>query len=412
MSAHIAVGVSGGIAAYKSVELIRLLRESGHRVTVLPTRNALRFVGAATFEAISGEAVVTSLWSGAADVPHVRIGQTADLVIVAPATADLVARAAHGIADDVVTNVLLTARAPVILAPAMHTEMWLHPATRANVETLRSRGMHVLDPASGRLTGQDSGPGRLPEPQYLADVVEDVLSGSVARDMVGWNVVVSMGGTREEWDPVRFLGNRSSGKQGAALARNALLRGAHVTAVVGHVDCVVPPAQVRIDVDSAAAMHKAMMDVVFDPTSRVDAVVMAAAVADFTPVEVSAGKVKKDGATPTLVLTETDDILAALVAARGTHSAPILVGFAAETAGDRETLQGLAAEKIGRKGCDLIVANDVSEGATFGADTNAALIVSGTGVVDEIPRARKAVVAARVWDQVLRAHGEAGTPAH
>lgn len=412
MSAHIAVGVSGGVAAYKSVELIRVLREFGQRVTVLPTRNALRFVGAATFEAISGEAVVTSLWSGAADVPHVRIGQTADLVIVAPATADLVARAAHGIADDVVTNVLLAARGPVVLAPAMHTEMWLHPATQSNVDTLRARGLHVLDPASGRLTGQDSGLGRLPDPLYLADVVEDLISGPIARDMVGLNVVVSLGGTREDWDPVRYVGNRSSGKQGAALVRNALLRGAHVTAVVGQVDCVVPPAQVRIDVDSAAAMHKAMMEVVFDPTSRVDAVVMAAAVADFTPVEVSAGKVKKDGLAPTLVLAETDDILAALVAARGTHRAPILVGFAAETAGDREALRLLAAEKIGRKGCDLIVANDVSDGATFGADTNAALIMAATGVVDEIPRVRKAVVAGRVWDQVLRARGEAVAPAH
>jgi len=404
MSAHIVVGVAGGIAAYKSVELIRSLRESGHRVTVIPTRNALHFVGAATFEAISGEPVLTSLWSDSAGVPHVHLGQNADIVIVAPTTADLLARAAHGIADDVVTNVLLTAHCPVILAPAMHTEMWQHPATQANVATLRERGIHVLDPAVGRLTGGDSGPGRLPEPAYLADVVTDFLDRPIARDMVGMHVVVSLGGTREEWDPVRFLGNRSSGRQGAALARAALLRGAHVTAVVGHVECTVPPVQVRIDVESAAGMHKAMQETVFAPDAHVDAVVMAAAVADFTPTRVSAGKVKKDGSVPELELSETDDILAALVATRGERSRPVLVGFAAETAGDRGSLEALAVRKLARKGCDLIIANDVSDGV-FGSDTNSALIVAETGVVDEISLSRKGIVAHRVWDQVLRAPG-------
>lgn len=404
MSAHIVVGVAGGIAAYKSVELIRSLRESGHRVTVIPTRNALHFVGAATFEAISGEPVLTSLWSDSAGVPHVHLGQNADIVIVAPTTADLLARAAHGIADDVVTNVLLTAHCPVILAPAMHTEMWQHPATQANVATLRERGIHVLDPAVGRLTGGDSGPGRLPEPAYLADVVTDFLDRPIARDMVGMHVMVSLGGTREEWDPVRFLGNRSSGRQGAALARAALLRGAHVTAVVGHVECTVPPVQVRIDVESAAGMHKAMQETVFAPDAHVDAVVMAAAVADFTPTRVSAGKVKKDGPVPELELSETDDILAALVATRGERSRPVLVGFAAETAGDRGSLEALAVRKLARKGCDLIIANDVSDGV-FGSDTNSALIVAETGVVDEISLSRKGIVAHRVWDQVLRAPG-------
>jgi phosphopantothenoylcysteine decarboxylase/phosphopantothenate--cysteine ligase len=404
MSAHIVVGVAGGIAAYKSVEVVRLLRESGYRVTVSPTRNALNFVGSATFEAISGEPVVTSLWSNAADVSHVHLGQDADLILVAPATADLLARAAHGIADDVVTNILLTAHGPVVLAPAMHTEMWRHPATQANVATLRDRGIHVLDPAVGRLTGTDSGPGRLPEPAYLADVVADFLDQSIARDMTDMHVVVSMGGTREEWDPVRFLGNRSSGRQGAALARAALVRGAHVTAVVGHVECPVPPVQVRVDVDSAVAMHKAMQEVVFAPDAHVDAVIMAAAVADFTPSSVSAGKVKKDGSVPELTLSETDDILAGLVAARGHRTSPVLVGFAAETAGDRTSLESLATHKLARKGCDLIVANDVSDGV-FGSDTNAVLIVSEAGVMDEIPTARKGLVAHRVWDQVLRAPG-------
>lgn len=404
MSAHIVVGVAGGIAAYKSVELIRSLRESGHRVTVIPTRNALNFVGAATFEAISGEPVVTSLWTDAAGVPHVHLGQTADLVIVAPTTADLLARAAHGIADDVVANVLLVAQCPVILAPAMHTEMWQHPATQANVATLRDRGIHVLDPAVGRLTGDDSGPGRLPEPAYLADVVEDLLERPMSRDMVGMHVVVSVGGTREEWDPVRYLGNRSSGRQGTALARAALLRGAHVTAVVGHVECPIPPVQVRVDVESAAAMHKAMQEIVFTPEARVDAVVMAAAVADFTPTRVSAGKVKKDGSVPELRLSETDDILASLVAARGDRSLPVLVGFAAETAADRAELEDLARRKRARKGCDLIVANDVTEGV-FGSESNAVLVIAETGVVDEIPLSRKGMVAHRVWDQVLRAPG-------
>ncbi|MFM8515557.1 MAG: bifunctional phosphopantothenoylcysteine decarboxylase/phosphopantothenate--cysteine ligase CoaBC [Actinomycetota bacterium] len=404
MSAHIVIGVAGGIAAYKSVEVVRLLRESGHRVTVAPTRNALNFVGSATFEAISGEPVVTSLWSNAADVSHVHLGQHADLVLVAPATADLLARAAHGIADDVVTNILLTAHGPVVLAPAMHTEMWRHPATQSNVATLRERGMHVLDPAVGRLTGRDSGPGRLPEPTYLADVVADFLDRPIERDMTDLHVVVSLGGTREDWDPVRFLGNRSSGRQGAALARAALLRGARVTAVVGHVECPVPPVHARIDVESAVAMHKAMQEVVFAPEARVDAVVMAAAVADFTPSSTSAGKVKKDGSVPELILSETDDILAGLVAARGQRSSPVLVGFAAETAGDRTSLASLAERKLARKGCDLIIANDVSHGV-FGADTNAALIVSEAGVVDEIPTARKGMVAHRVWDQVLRAPG-------
>ncbi len=404
MSAHIVVGVAGGIAAYKSVELVRLLRESGHRVTVAPTRNALNFVGTATFEAISSEPVVTSLWSNASDVSHVHLGQTADLVLVAPATADLLARAAHGIADDVVTNLLLTAHGPVVLAPAMHTEMWRHPATQANVETLRTRGIHVLDPAVGRLTGTDSGPGRLPEPAYLADVVADLLERPIVRDMTGLHVVVSLGGTREEWDPVRFLGNRSSGRQGSALARAALLRGARVTAVVGHVECPVPPVHVRVDAESAVAMHKAMQEAVFSPDGQVDAVVMAAAVADFTPSSVSAGKVKKDGSVPELSLSETDDILAGLVASRGHRSSPVLVGFAAETAGDRTSLESLAERKRARKGCDLIVANDVSDGV-FGSDTNAVLIVSEAGVVDEIPTARKGLIAHRVWDQVLRAPG-------
>ncbi|MDO9458189.1 bifunctional phosphopantothenoylcysteine decarboxylase/phosphopantothenate--cysteine ligase CoaBC, partial [Nocardioides sp.] len=235
------LGVAGGIAAYKACELLRRLTESGHDVTVVPTASALEFVGAPTWAALSGKPVHTDVWSDVHQVPHVRIGQTADLVVVAPATADLLAKAAHGLADDLLTNTLLTARCPVVLAPAMHTEMWEHAATRANVETLRSRGVLVIEPAEGRLTGADTGKGRLPEPAELFEVCLDVLArGSATPDLVGRHVVVSAGGTREPLDPVRYLGNRSSGRQGVALAGAAAARGAQVTLVAAHVEVPLP----------------------------------------------------------------------------------------------------------------------------------------------------------------------------
>ena len=248
MSSNIVLGVGGGIAAYKVCELLRRFTEDGHQVRVVPTDSALRFVGEATWAALSGQPVSTSVWDGVHEVPHVRLGQHADLVFVAPATADLLARAAAGRADDLLTAILLTARCPVVFAPAMHTEMWEHPATQANVETLRGRGCLVLEPAAGRLTGADSGPGRLPEPAELYETAVRVLArgpGGLRPDLAGRHVLVSAGGTREELDPVRFLGNWSSGRQGYALARTAAARGARVTLVSANVE-LDDPAGVRV----------------------------------------------------------------------------------------------------------------------------------------------------------------------
>ncbi len=306
----VVLGVSGGIAAYKACELLRSLTESGHDVTVVPTAAALEFVGAATWAALSGKPVATDVWTDVHGVPHVRIGQSADLIVVAPATADLLARAAHGRADDLLTNVLLTARCPVVFAPAMHTEMWEHAATQANVATLRERGALVLEPAVGRLTGADSGKGRLPEPDEIFAVCQDVLARGVARpDLAGRTVVVSAGGTREPIDPVRFLGNRSSGLQGVALARAAAARGADVTLVAANVSLPDPAGVKVVRVETTEELR----DAVVSAAGSADAVVMAAAPADFRPVTVSGSKIKKSGdAAPSLELTQTPDILAEL----------------------------------------------------------------------------------------------------
>ncbi|MSW66558.1 MAG: bifunctional phosphopantothenoylcysteine decarboxylase/phosphopantothenate--cysteine ligase CoaBC, partial [Actinobacteria bacterium] len=242
---RVVLGVAGGIAAYKAVEVLRGLTESGHDVTVIPTDAALKFVGEPTWSALSGKPVASDVWSNIADVPHVRLGQTADVVVIAPATADLIARATHGVANDLLTNTLLTARCPVVMAPAMHTEMWVHPATQANVAQLRARGIIVLEPASGRLTGADTGPGRLPDPAAIVDAVKDVLRRKPTNDLAGVKIVISAGGTHEALDPVRFLGNRSSGMQGVELARTAVSRGAHVTLVAAHMH-VDPPAGVEL----------------------------------------------------------------------------------------------------------------------------------------------------------------------
>jgi phosphopantothenoylcysteine decarboxylase/phosphopantothenate--cysteine ligase len=274
----VVLGVAGGIAAYKAVELLRQLTETGHDVTVVPTASALEFVGAPTWAALSGKPVTASTWDAVHEVPHVRIGQEADLVVVAPATANLLAKAAHGIADDLLTNTLLTARCPVLLAPAMHTEMWEHAATQANVATLRGRGVLVIEPAVGRLTGKDSGKGRLPEPEELAYLCRRVLDGRGALDLAGRRVVVTSGGTREHLDPVRYLGNRSSGRQGHALARAAVARGAEVVLVTS--SGLPEPAGVKVvTVTSALEMH----DAVLAEAASADAVVMAAAVADYRP---------------------------------------------------------------------------------------------------------------------------------
>ena len=398
---RVVLGVSGGIAAYKACELLRRLTESGHDVTVVPTASALRFVGAPTWAALSGKPVATDVWSDVHEVPHVRIGQTADLVVVAPATADLLAKAAHGLADDLLTNTLLTARCPVVFAPAMHTEMWEHPATQANVATLRERGSHVVEPAEGRLTGADSGKGRLPEPAEIYAVLVDLLARrtSSTRDLSGRRVVVSAGGTREYLDPVRFLGNRSSGLQGFALARTAAARGAEVTLVAANVSLADPAGVKVVHVETTEELQREVVAA----ASGADAVVMAAAPADFRPLAESGSKIKKsaDGTTPTIELAETPDILAGLVRDRDARAdAQVVVGFAAETGDGNGSVLDHARAKLARKGCDLLVVNDVGGGAVFGSPDNEAVVLAASGETVSVPRGSKEALAHVVWDQV------------
>jgi phosphopantothenoylcysteine decarboxylase / phosphopantothenate---cysteine ligase len=396
---RVVLGVSGGIAAYKACELLRRFTESGHDVTVVPTEAALHFVGAATWAALSGKPVATDVWSDAHEVPHVRIGQSADLVVVAPATADLLARAVQGRADDLLTNVLLTARCPVVFAPAMHTEMWEHPATQANVATLRERGALVIEPAVGRLTGADTGKGRLPEPDEIFEVCREVLARGVTRpDLAGRSVVVSAGGTREPIDPVRFLGNRSSGLQGIALARTAAARGADVTLVAANVSLPDPAGVKVVRVETTEELR----DAVVSAAVSADAVVMAAAPADFRPVATSEAKIKKSGdAAPTLELTQTPDILAEISHHRS-RPGQVVVGFAAETGDDTGSVLELAAAKLARKGCDLLVVNDVGGGAVFGEPDNRAVILSPDSSPRDVPLGSKTTLAHVIWDEVAR----------
>ncbi|MCW2834493.1 MAG: Phosphopantothenoylcysteine decarboxylase / Phosphopantothenate-cysteine ligase [Nocardioides sp.] len=397
---RVVLGVSGGIAAYKVCELLRRLTESGHDVTVVPTASALEFVGAATWAALSGRPVSSEVWTDVHAVPHVRIGQDADLVIVAPATADLMARAAHGLADDLLTNTLLTAGCPVVFAPAMHTEMWEHPATVANVATLRERGAVVIEPAEGRLTGKDTGKGRLPEASEIFDIAMDVLSRGVARpDLAGRRVVVSAGGTREYLDPVRFLGNRSSGLQGYALARVAAARGAEVTLIAANVSLPDPAGVKVVAVETTAELH----DAVVAAASSADAVVMAAAPADFRPTSVSEDKIKKatDGTSPVIELEQNPDILHQIAHHRVREGA-VIVGFAAETGDADGSVLDLARAKLTRKGCDLLVVNDVSGGAVFGSPDNEAVILGADGISVDVPRGTKAALAQVIWDEVAR----------
>ncbi|MFT3862219.1 bifunctional phosphopantothenoylcysteine decarboxylase/phosphopantothenate--cysteine ligase CoaBC [Micropruina sp.] len=396
---RILLGVAGGIAAYKACLLLRRFTEVGHEVTVVPTPNALNFVGETTWAALSGRPVHTQVWADAHAVPHVTLGRAADLVVVAPATADLVARAASGRADDLLTNVLLTATCPVLMAPAMHTEMWLHPATQANVATLRARGVIVLDPDSGRLTGADTGPGRLPEPSEIEQVALSLLDSSVtgvarSRDLEGVRLTVSAGGTREALDPVRYLGNASSGRMGLALARAALLRGAEVRVVAGAITAAVPGGAELVEVVSTADLAEAMTVAAADS----DLLIMAAAPADFTPASPSQGKLKKQGDAPlTVRFTQTTDVLAGLVRRRRPDQ--VIVGFAAETAGSASELMELGRAKLARKGCDLLVLNDVSGGAVFGAADNRVVILDPRGVVDTVA-GDKNIVAHRILDAV------------
>jgi len=419
---RVVLGVSGGIAAYKACSLLRLLTESGHDVTVVPTAAALRFVGAPTWAALSGKPVSSEVWTDVHEVPHVRLGQQADLIVVAPATADLLARAAHGLADDLLTNTLLTARCPVVLAPAMHTEMWEHPATVANVATLRLRGVHVIEPASGRLTGPDSGQGRLPEPEDIFAVCRELLlavtlprAGTTPSDttsgaLTGRRVVVSAGGTREPLDPVRFLGNRSSGKQGYALAAVAAARGAEVTLISANAGLPVPEGVTMVPVCTAVELAEA----VGKAAEESDVVVMAAAVADFRPAHYTEAKIKKahhdaapgsvpdaDLPAPSIQLIRNPDVLAGLVRSRGSARLPVIVGFAAETGDGEHTVLDYARDKLARKGCDLLVANEVGLDKVFGQESNTVHILRrGVEAVEQAGPASKDVVAARVWDAI------------
>ncbi|GAA2988856.1 bifunctional phosphopantothenoylcysteine decarboxylase/phosphopantothenate--cysteine ligase CoaBC [Kitasatospora sp. NPDC127116] len=394
---RVVLGVSGGIAAYKACELLRRFTESGHQVTVVPTAAALHFVGEATWAALSGRPAATETWERVHEVPHVRIGQQADLVVVAPATADLIAKAAHGLADDLLTNTLLTARCPVVVAPAMHTEMWEHPATRDNVATLRRRGVIVLEPAVGRLTGKDTGKGRLPEPSAIFEACRAVLrrGGAVPTDLAGRHVVVSAGGTREPLDPVRYLGNRSSGKQGYALAVTAAARGARVTLLSANAELPDPAGVDVVHVSTALGLREAALKAVKDA----DAVVMAAAVADFRPAEYATGKIKKvEGVEQAPVaLVRNPDILAELSAHRA-RSGQLVVGFAAET--DDVLANGRA--KLARKGCDLLVVNEVGNGKAFGTDVNEAVVLGSDGSETAVPVGPKEALADVVWDLVAK----------
>jgi phosphopantothenoylcysteine decarboxylase / phosphopantothenate---cysteine ligase len=401
--ARIILGVGGGIAAYKSCELSRLFTEAGHEVRVVPTAAALRFVGAPTWEALSGQPVADDVWSQVYEVPHVRLGQEAELVVVAPATADLLARAACGLADDLLTNTLLTARCPVLYAPAMHTEMWEHAATLANVATLRERGAVVLEPASGRLTGVDTGKGRLPEPREIFAVADRLLArgsaGMTVADLAGKRVVVTAGGTREPLDPVRFLGNRSSGKQGYAFARAAATRGATVRLIAANVSLPDPAGTEVIAVETTEDLRTATVGAAADA----DVVIMAAAPCDFRPAEYQPHKIKKDGReAPSLALVATPDVAAEVGASK--RPGQVLVAFAAETAAEQEAVDNARA-KLARKGADLIVLNQVGldeagRQRAFGTETNSAIVIGADGVRADLGLMSKDDLADAVLDMV------------
>jgi phosphopantothenoylcysteine decarboxylase/phosphopantothenate--cysteine ligase len=380
--------------------VLRGLTESGHDVRVVPTEAALNFVGAATFEALSGHPVHTGVFTEVPEVQHVRIGKEADLVLIVPATANLLAKAAHGIADDLLTNTLLTARCPVAFFPAMHTEMWEHPATRHNVELLRSRGAVVTEPAAGRLTGKDTGKGRLADPEEIVDLARLLLArpDALPRDLVGKRVVVSAGGTREPLDPVRYLGNRSSGKQGYALARVAAQRGAEVTLIAAHTVAMPDPAGVTIERVSTAEQLRQAVHTAAKPA---DVVVMAAAVADFRPANLATHKIKKsdDQPDPTITLDRNADILAELVANRAPGQ--LIVGFAAETGDEHGSVLDHARAKLKRKGSDLLVVNAVGDGKAFEVEDNSGWLLGADGSERAIPLGAKVQLAAAVWDAVV-----------
>ncbi|WP_424446143.1 bifunctional phosphopantothenoylcysteine decarboxylase/phosphopantothenate--cysteine ligase CoaBC [Microbacterium sp. CH-015] len=400
----VVVGVTGGIAAYKTVQVVRTLVTSGHEVHVVPTAEALRFVGTATWEAVSRNSVTTSVHDDVAQVRHVALGTSADLVIVAPATANTLARMAAGIADDLLGVTLLATTAPVVVAPAMHTAMWEHAATQQNIQTLQERGVHIVGPADGPLTGGDSGPGRMVEPDEIVAAALAVAAGTAAHgDLAGRRVAVSTGGTREPIDPVRFLGNRSSGRQGAEIALAAADRGADVTLVAAHVDDGVLTAAARhpritlVRASTAADLESAMTDA----AATADVVVMVAAVADYRAAEVAAHKLRKEDGPLQLDLVENPDILAGLVAGR--RPGQIIVGFAAETASDDAELLERGRRKRARKGVDLLAVNRVSWDEGFEAAENRALLLDARGEVVADAAGTKRAVADAVWDAVAAA---------
>ncbi|ABK03637.1 Phosphopantothenate-cysteine ligase / Phosphopantothenoylcysteine decarboxylase [Arthrobacter sp. FB24] len=399
---RIVLGVGGGIAAYKVASLLRLFTEAGHNVTVIPTEAANRFVGVATWEALSGNPVSNSVFDDVPSVNHVRLGHEADLIVVAPATADLLARAAGGHANDLLTNTLLMASGPVLMAPAMHTEMWQHPATQANVETLRGRGVTVLEPASGRLTGSDSGPGRLPEPEAIFSAAMALMQDSGVSGqlpLAGRTVTISAGGTREPLDPVRFLGNRSSGKQGVALAVAARDAGASVRLLAAHMDVPAPAGVEVVRVETALQLREEALRAAVDS----DVVIMAAAVADFRPANVSDTKIKKrdDTDDPVISLLRNPDILQELVEVRAANKpGQLIVGFAAETGDAHGDVLAYAEAKLRKKGCDLLVVNHVGEGLVFGQDHNSVVILSRSGSEPQAASGSKDDVAATVIDRI------------
>jgi phosphopantothenoylcysteine decarboxylase/phosphopantothenate--cysteine ligase len=401
---RIVLGVGGGIAAYKVASLLRLFTEAGHHVTVIPTEAATRFVGTATWEALSGNPVSNSVFDDVHQVNHVRLGHEAELVVIAPATADLLAKAATGQAGDLLTNTLLMAHGPVLFAPAMHTEMWQHPATQTNVETLRSRGVAVLEPATGRLTGADSGPGRLPEPEVIFDAAMALVQGQsdYQLPLAGKTVTISAGGTREPLDPVRFLGNRSSGKQGVALAVAARNAGATVRLLAAHMEVPAPAGVEVVPVETALQLRTAALAAAADS----DVVIMSAAVADFRPAEVSSTKIKKrdDTADPVITLVRNPDILLELVERRNsseTGGGPqLIVGFAAETGDSHGDVLAYAEAKLQRKGCDLLVVNHVGADKVFGQDTNSVVILARSGSEPQEASGTKTEVSAAIISRI------------